>query len=94
MREDTLESLNTIGAAYRVRFDHQLLFTADVGADVPSSKVDAMEELERRGLRVAAVVDNEPENLRAMAATIRMARSCSSTPIPSSAPSATTRTGW
>ena len=68
MREDTLESLNTIGAAYRVRFDHHLLFTADVGADVPSSKVDAMEELEHRGLRVAAVVDNEPENLRAMAA--------------------------
>ena len=35
MREDTLESLNTIGAAYRVRFDHHLLFTADVSADVP-----------------------------------------------------------
>ena len=26
-REDTLESLNTIGAAYRVRFEPQLLFT-------------------------------------------------------------------
>lgn len=68
MREDTLESLNTIGAAYRVRFESQLLFTADEGGDVPSSKVAAIDELERRGLRVMAVVDNEPENLRAMAA--------------------------
>jgi hypothetical protein len=68
MREDTLESLNTIGAAYRVRFEPQLLFTADDGADIPSSKVAAIDELERRGLRVTAVVDNEPENLRAMAA--------------------------
>jgi hypothetical protein len=68
MRKDTLESLNTIGAAYRVRFEPQLLFTADEDGDVPSHKVTAIDELERRGLRVTAVVDNEPENLRAMAA--------------------------
>jgi hypothetical protein len=68
MREDTLESLNTIGAAYRVRFEPQLLFTADEGGDVPSHKVAALDELARNGLRVIAVVDNEPENLRAMAA--------------------------
>lgn len=68
MRKDTLESLNTIGAAYRVRFDPQLMFTADDDGDVPSGKVAALDELERLGLRVMAVVDNEPENLRAMAA--------------------------
>ena len=71
MREDTLGSLNTIGAAYRVRFDPQLLFMADEGGDVPSRKVAAIDELERGGLRVVAVVDNEPENLRAMATADR-----------------------
>jgi hypothetical protein len=69
MREDTLESLNAIGAAYRVRFDPKLLFMADEEDDVPSCKVAALDELERGGLRVVAVVDNEPENLRAMAST-------------------------
>jgi hypothetical protein len=69
LREDTLESLNTIGAAYRVRFEPELLFTADEGGDVPSRKVAALDEIESRGLRVVAVVDNEPDNLRAMAAT-------------------------
>jgi phosphoglycolate phosphatase-like HAD superfamily hydrolase len=68
LREQTLQSLNTIGSAFRVRFDPALLFTTDEGCDVPSSKVAAVEELERRGFRVVAVVDNEPENLRAMAA--------------------------
>jgi hypothetical protein len=67
MREDTLDSLNTLGAAYRVRFEPQLLFTTDEGDDVPTRKVAAVDELGRLGLRVIAVVDNEPENLRAMA---------------------------
>ena len=69
MREDTLESLNTIGAAYRVRFDPSSCSWRTRASDVPSCKVAAIDELERRGLRVVAVVDNEPENLRAMAAT-------------------------
>jgi phosphoglycolate phosphatase-like HAD superfamily hydrolase len=68
MREHTLESLNTLGAAYRVRFEPDLLFTANADQDVPSSKVAAIDELRRRGQRVVAVIDNEPENLRAMAA--------------------------
>lgn len=67
LRDVTLESLNTIGAAYRVRFEPELLLTADRTTDVPSSKVAAIGELRCRGLRVVAVVDNEPENLRAMA---------------------------
>ncbi len=68
MREDTLETLNTIGAAHRVRFDPALLFTAEEGADVASSKAEAIEQIQGHGVRVVAVVDNEPENLRAMAA--------------------------
>jgi len=68
LREDTLESLNVIAAAYRVRFTPGSLFTAPDDGDVPSSKVAAIAEMRRRGLRVVAVVDNEPENLEAMAA--------------------------
>ena len=67
LRDVTLESLNTIGASYRVRFEPELLLTSDGTTDVPSNKVAAIRELHRRGLRVVAVVDNEPENLRAMA---------------------------
>ena len=67
LRVATLESLNTLGAAYRVRFEPALLFTADGVSDVPSNKASAIADLRRRGLKVVAVVDNEPENLRAMA---------------------------
>jgi hypothetical protein len=68
MREATLESLNAIGAEYRVRFDPHLLCTAGDDEDVPTAKVAGIRALERRGLHVVAVVDNEPENLRAIAA--------------------------
>ena len=67
MREATLASLNAI-VLYRVHFASELLFTASEGVEVPRSKVTALNEIERRGFRVVAVVDNEPENLRAMAA--------------------------
>ncbi len=71
MRALTLDSLNTIGAAYRVPFEPDLLFTAEVGVDVPQAKIDAIEQLRNRGFRVVAVIDNEPENLLAMAAADR-----------------------
>jgi phosphoglycolate phosphatase-like HAD superfamily hydrolase len=67
LRDDTLESLNTVGAAYRVWFEPELLFTADGTTDIPSNKVSAIDELTGRGMRVVAVIDNEPDNLRAMA---------------------------
>ena len=69
MRADTLESLNTIGAAHRVRFSPSLLFTASDGDSVCESKVSNLDAIRRRGMRIVAVVDNEPENLRAMAAS-------------------------
>ena len=68
MRDETLESLNTIGREYRVRFDPDLLFTATEGVSIPAGKAAVIEEIGRRGFRVVAAVDNEPENLRAMAA--------------------------
>lgn len=68
MREATLTSLNKIGEASRVRFPDELLFMAGAGIEVPLAKVVALEQIAGHGLRVVAVVDNEPENLRAMAA--------------------------
>lgn len=67
MRHVTATSLATIGEAFRVRFDPALLFTASPGVDVPAAKVEALRSLAGRGLRVVAVFDNEPSNLRAMA---------------------------
>jgi len=67
LREDTLESLNTVAAAFRVRFPVSLLLMAREAAPVPDSKVAGLRTLQARGMRVLAVVDNEPENLRAMA---------------------------
>jgi hypothetical protein len=68
MRAATLESLNAIGAAYRVGFGPELLCTADEDGHVPTAKASVIAELRERGLRVVAAVDNEPENLLAMAA--------------------------
>ena len=68
LRADTLESLNTVGAAYRVRFRTDDLLMADPNIDVPTAKVRALEALRRGGKRVVAVIDNEPDNLRTMAA--------------------------
>ena len=69
LRGDTLESLNTVGAAFRVRFAPSLLLMAKEGEPIPDSKVAGLSTLRDRGMRVLAVVDNEPENLRAMAAS-------------------------
>ena len=69
LRADTLESLNTIAAAHRVRFSPSLMFMATKGHSTPESKVANLCAIRRRGLRIVAVVDNEPENLRAMAAS-------------------------
>src|SRR4029077_563737 len=67
MRRITLDSLNAVGDAARVRFEPELLFMRSEGATVAEAKVAVIEELRERGLRVVAVVDNEPENLAAMA---------------------------
>jgi hypothetical protein len=66
MRSVTLDSLNGIAASARVRFDPHLLFMRDEGMSVAQSKVAALDRIEARGLRVVAVVDNEPENIEAM----------------------------
>ncbi len=69
MRRITLDSLNAIGEVARVSFEPELLFMRAEGKPVPAAKAAALEDMYRQGLRVVAVVDNEPENLAAMATT-------------------------
>ena len=68
MRRVTLDSLNAVGEAVRVRFEPELLFMrGDETASVAGTKARVLDEVRALGLRVVAVVDNEPENLAAMA---------------------------
>lgn len=67
MRRITLDSLNAVGEAARVRFEPELLFMRSDEMTVPQAKSAALSELCARGFRIVAVVDNEPENLAAMA---------------------------
>lgn len=70
IRELTLQALNALGRAYRVTFRSELLCMNPAGwnQQVPESKAACIRGLQRRGLRVVAVVDNEPANIQAMAA--------------------------
>jgi beta-phosphoglucomutase-like phosphatase (HAD superfamily) len=69
IRRPTLYALNALGREYRVDFADDLLMMngEDWGELVVDAKVAAIEALRARGLHVVAVVDNEPENLEAMA---------------------------
>ncbi len=67
MRGETLESLNALGASHRARFDPGLLFMRNPDVSVRAGKIGALRELKDRGIHVVAVVDNEPDNLHAMA---------------------------
>lgn len=69
VRQSTLRALNQLGDEYRVAFASDLLFMNDSewGQAVAESKVIALNRLREGGCRVVAVVDNEPDNLEAMA---------------------------
>ena len=69
LRRDTLVSLNVLGASQGVAFPDDLLYMRPdswVG-DVPALKAEGIRHFEEKGFRVCAFVDNEPENLRAVA---------------------------
>lgn len=68
LRDLTLQSLNAVAKAYRVSFRSELLCMNrhGWGEQVPSAKVEGLRTLQARGLRVIAIVDNEPSNLAAM----------------------------
>ncbi len=69
IRDLTLQSLNALGKAYRVMFRSDLLCMNPYGwgRRVADSKVACLRQLQERGLRVVAVVDNEPAIIQAMA---------------------------
>jgi hypothetical protein len=68
LRDLTLQSLNAVASAYRVSFGSELLCMNPHGwgREVERAKVDALRHLQSTGLRVVAVVDNEPVNLSVM----------------------------
>lgn len=69
-RDDTLRTLNKLGARHGARFQHRLgYFRSDTWQrSVPESKVHGLRQFQVLGYRPIAVLDNEPENLAAMAA--------------------------
>ncbi len=69
VRDETLTCLNAVGTTSGVRFDDHLLYMSirDWGEKVVESKVEGMKYFQGLGFRIAAFIDNEPENLRAVA---------------------------
>ncbi len=67
-RLQTLNTLNRLADEYRVNFDDDLLYMKPDGSEltIPEVKVNGIRHFERKGYRVCAVVDNEPENLYAV----------------------------
>jgi len=70
LREDTLRSLNQIGKPYRVQFSDDLLYMnpGDWEEKVPDIKVAGINHFREAGYHVFAFIDNEPANLKALAA--------------------------
>jgi beta-phosphoglucomutase-like phosphatase (HAD superfamily) len=69
IRRATLLAMNELGREFRVSFPDDLLLmnAGGWGEDVVGAKNAALAALRARGMRIVAVVDNEPENLEAMA---------------------------
>lgn len=70
LRAATLESLNRLGQTQGVRFTNDLLYMRpdDWEEGVAAYKLVGLEDCRRRGYRVVAFVDNEPNNLATIAA--------------------------
>lgn len=69
IRKATLDCLNQLGVAADVHFDSDKLYMnrGEWEADVMASKVKGVQHYQAQGYRVFAFVDNEPENLAAIA---------------------------
>jgi len=69
IRADTLHSLNKIGQEFKVRFGNEFLYMNKNGweGDIVTSKIAGVLHFQKCGYRIFACVDNEPENLRAIA---------------------------
>lgn len=68
IRNDTLRSLNKLSKEYKVRFIDELLFMNPQGweQEVENSKVAGVFHFQKTGYRIFALVDNEPDNLKAV----------------------------
>jgi hypothetical protein len=66
IRKETLQCLCRIGRPHGVTFEDALLFMSRYGwgERITESKVEGVRYFQESGYRVAAFVDNEPENLR------------------------------
>lgn len=69
LRTHTLSSLNEVGKEYKVRFTDDLLYMNPYGLNnhVTMCKAEAVTYFRNAGYRIFAMVDNEPENLNAVA---------------------------
>ncbi len=69
IRAETMCSLNKIGKEYKVNFTSDMLYMNVKGweRDVAISKVSGVHHFCQAGYRVIALVDNEPDNLAAVA---------------------------
>jgi len=69
LRETTLRSLNAIAKEFKVHFSSELLHMNPGGweEEIRRSKAAAIDYFGDRGYHVFAMVDNEPDNLRAVA---------------------------
>ncbi|MFW9902973.1 MAG: HAD family hydrolase [Candidatus Thorarchaeota archaeon] len=65
LRDETLQSLNTLGKEFRVKFDDKFLWMRKSPSeeDVPNSKAEGVKYFQEIGYKVFAFIDNEPENL-------------------------------
>jgi hypothetical protein len=68
IRDDTLRSLNSAGRPHNVVFTHNLLFMNPSGwnKNIVPFKIAGIDYFQKKGFRVIAFVDNEPENLEAV----------------------------
>lgn len=68
IRDDTLRSLNSAGKSHGVGFTHDLLFMNPCGwnENIVAFKVAGIDSFQKKGFRVIAFIDNEPENLEAV----------------------------
>lgn len=68
IRSETLRSLNSLGQQYNANFSTDLLYmnpyTWEEGVSI--SKTEGIYHFQRKGYRVIAYIDNEPENLMAV----------------------------
>lgn len=67
-RQETLRSLNRLGARHGVQFQSRLLYLRSNSWErtVPESKVQGLRHFQALGYRPIAMLDNEPENLAAI----------------------------